>query len=50
MEKDFEKLKRETIKVAKELSYDDAVIATLYLASTEEELSRIMCNARKGRM
>lgn len=49
MKRDFESLRRETIKAAKDLCYDNSVIADLRRVSTSGELSRIMCNARKRR-
>lgn len=43
-------IKREVIKVAKELNYGEEVIESLRNAKTVNELSRIMATARnKGR-
>ena len=43
----FYNRKRSTIKAAKELHYDKNVIEKLNYATTDSELSHIMCTARK---
>lgn len=44
----FDDIKSGTIKAAKELMYDDFYISQLRNATTEEELTRIMINARRN--
>lgn len=44
----FDDAKNGTIKAAKELMYDDFYISQLKNATTEEELMRIMINARRN--
>lgn len=41
--------KRQAIQAAIDLCYSDVIIAQLKQAKSEKEISRIMCNARKGR-
>lgn len=43
----FENLKKNTIKAAKELFYDESYISQLKHATTEGELTRIMITARE---
>ena len=43
----FEQRKLNLVKAAKELKYEDEVIEKIKEATTDEQLNRIMLNARK---
>lgn len=48
MSKELYNYKRGTIKIAKELRYDDSVISRLRDSNTETEICRIMHTAREN--
>ena len=47
MSRDFYNYKRKVVAAAKELHYGTSVIESLWSATTETELERIMVTARK---
>lgn len=48
--KTFKQIKKDRIQMARDLCYGPKVILKLELAETEEELTRIMRDARKEKM
>lgn len=50
MEEPIKKEKKETIRAAKQLGYSNGVIIKLETAKTVAELSRIMKDARNGKI